>query len=159
MKKVSFLFTLLLIANFAFAQSNKDIGKTVVIPCSDFHITRPLSEIAKEFPVDENFVYEKSESEDREGRKPQKFPKTVKDGPEYGNDPASLQTLMGTVPGRAPITNWPGQTATGFRPFDPSGAANDTYYIQMINSTTFKVYNKVTGVVSLTATLDRKSVV
>lgn len=153
MKKVSFLFSFLLIVNLGFAQSSKDLGKVVVIPCSDFHITKPLSEIAKEFPVDENFVYEKSESEDREERKPQKFPKTVKDGPEYGNDPASLQTIMGTVPGRAPITNWPGQTATGFRPFDPSGAANDTYYIQMINSTTFKVYNKVTGVVALTTTL------
>ncbi|MBL0138894.1 MAG: hypothetical protein IPP86_10240 [Bacteroidetes bacterium] len=78
MKKVSFLFTFLLIANFAFAQSNKDLGKTVVIPCSDFHITRPLSEIAKEFPVDENFVYEKSESEDREGENHKSFQKQLR---------------------------------------------------------------------------------
>ncbi|HNB81686.1 MAG TPA: hypothetical protein PLP14_06265, partial [Chitinophagaceae bacterium] len=40
-----------------------------------------------------------------------------------------------------------------FRPFDPSGASGPNHYVQMINSTTFKVYNKVSGVVMLTATL------
>lgn len=45
-----------------------------------------------------------------------------------------------------------GQTASGFRPFDPSGAVGPNHYIQMINSTTFKVYNK-TGTVLLTGSL------
>ncbi|MFM7814233.1 MAG: hypothetical protein ACKO66_06920, partial [Flavobacteriales bacterium] len=48
---------------------------------------------------------------------------------------------------------WAGQTASGFRPYDPSGAVGPNHYVQMINSTTFKVYNKVSGVVTLTATL------
>ena len=49
--------------------------------------------IAREFPVDEK-PYDKDESEDRD-REPQKFPKTVADGPEYGNAPSSIQNKNG----------------------------------------------------------------
>ncbi|MBK6444630.1 MAG: IPT/TIG domain-containing protein [Bacteroidetes bacterium] len=153
MKKNYLLLLSLFVFSVTLALAKKDDGKVVVIQCTDFHITKPLREIVKEFPVDENKIYLKKESEDREGREPQKFPKTVEDGPEYGNNPAVIQTKMGDITGRAPITNWPGQTASGFRPYDPSGAAGPSHYVQMINSTTFKVYNKITGAVSLTATL------
>jgi hypothetical protein len=57
------------------------------------------------------------------------------------------------VPGEPTRANWAGQTASGFRPYDPSGAVGPNHYVQMINSTTFKVYNKTTGAVTLTATL------
>jgi PKD repeat protein len=153
MKKFTLIISGLLLVGSLFAQQTKEDDKVVVIPCTEFHITRPLSELVKENPVDENKLYEKHESEDRENRKPQKFRKSVKDGPEYGNDPSTLQKDMGTVPGKAPIMNWAGQTASSFRPFDPSGAAGPTHYVQMINSTTFKVYNKSTGAAMLTATL------
>jgi PKD repeat protein len=153
MKKFTLIISGLLLVGSLFAQQAKEDDKVVVIPCTEFHITRPLSELVKENPVDENKLYEKHESEDRENRKPQKFRKSVKDGPEYGNDPSTLQKEMGTVPGKAPIMNWAGQTASSFRPFDPSGAAGPTHYVQMINSTTFKVYNKSTGAAMLTATL------
>lgn len=49
--------------------------------------------------------------------------------------------------------SWAGQTASGFRPYDPSGAVGPSHYVQMINSTTFKVYDKVAGTVLLTGTL------
>ena len=49
-----------------------------------------------------------------------------------------MQTTMGTIPGKAPIKNFPGQTASGFYPLDPSGAAGPNHYVQMINSTTFR---------------------
>lgn len=154
MKKTTLLFISVFALSTMNAQSGKDDGETVVIPCSEFHITRPLTEIFAENPVDENKIYNKKESEDRDNRKPQKFRKTVeKDGQEYGNDPSSIQNTMGDVsPNRAPLTSWAGQAASGFRPMDPSGAVSATQYVQMINSTTFKVYNKSTGASVLTGT-------
>ncbi len=127
------------------AQSN-------VIYCSEFHETRPLSEIVKEHPVD----YSKlpRESEDREHRKAQKFVFSPADGPQYGNDPATMQTQMGTIQNpKAALTSWAGQSVSGMYPLDPSGAVGLTQYVQMINATTFKVYNKSTGAALLTATL------
>ena len=153
MKKIKLIILFLFTLSGLLAKSGRDDNKTGVIISSEFHITRPIREIFAENPVDENKKYKNKESEDRKNRKPQKFPKTVKDGPEYGNDPNKMQTKMGNVSGRALITNWAGQTASGFRPFDPSGAAGPNHYVQMINATTFKVYNKTTGAVTLTATL------
>ncbi len=152
MRKIYLLIFAICIAigNLFAQRSNNESG---VITCTEFNITRPLRDIFAENPVDENKIYEKEESEDRENRKPQKFRFSVKDGLEYGNDPKVIQNEMGNVPGRAPITNWAGQTASGFRPYDPSGSSGINHYVQMINSTTFKVYNKTTGAVLLTATL------
>ncbi len=151
-KNYLFLLLILLMTN-VFGQYANDDNTTGVIKASEFGISRPLTEIAREFPVDDNKIYIKGESKDRGHRRAQEFPLTVEDGPQYGNDPSVLQTQMGTIPGRAPIANWAGQIASGFRPYDPSGAAGPSHYIQMINSTTFKVYNKSTGAVLLTASL------
>ena len=60
---------------------------------------------------------------------------------------------MGDVPSNGTKANVAGQTASGFRPFDPSGAVGPNHYIQMINSTTFKVYDKTSMAVLLTTTL------
>lgn len=139
------------------AQKVLDESQGVYIPCESFHITKPLSELAKMYPVDENAIHPKAakESKDRKHRKPHTFEKTVADGPEYGNDPSTLQTTMGEVSGsmKAPIMNFAGQTVTGFRPMDPSGAVSNTHYIQAINSTTFRVYNKSTGAILSTASV------
>jgi hypothetical protein len=123
-----------------------------VIVASGFHITRPLSEIFAENPVDEA-IYIKKESEDRKHRKATKFKFGPEDGAQYGNDPASMQTKGGDVPSLGVKASWAGQTASGFRPFDPSGAVGPNHYVQMINSTTFKIYNKSTGAVQLTGSL------
>ena len=154
MKKIILLSISLFLVILCFAQQKKiKDNQTVVIPCANFHITKPLSVIFATNPVDENNL-PKGESEDRdEHRVAQKFPNKAKDNPKYGNDTNIIQREMGTIPGKAPITNWAGQNATGFRPFDPSGAVGPNHYVQMINSTTFKVYNKTTGAVTLTAAL------
>lgn len=154
MKKTILLISCAFALSTTFAQKTLNDNQGVFIPCSDFHITRPLSEIAAENPVDENAPHPKAkESADRKMRKPHNFLKTVADGPEYGNDPKSIQDQMGDVPAKAPIMNFAGQTAAGFRPFDPSGAVSTTHYIQAINSTTFRVYNKSTGAILLTSSV------
>ena len=128
MKKI--FLSLLLLCSFSmlFAQDNT----TGVITASEFHVTRPLIDIFTENPVDENKIYPEKESRDRENRVPAKFPFTVNDGPQYGNDLATLQGTMGDVPGDGLKANIAGQTASGFRPFDPSGAVGPNHYIQMI---------------------------
>jgi PKD repeat protein len=160
MKKITLILSGVLALGSLFAQKgalNEVVNSnTVVIPCSEFHITRPLIEIAAENPVDENAPHPKAwkESPDRKKRKPHDFPFTVdKDGAAYGNDPATIQNEMGSVPNKAPIMNFAGQTAAGFRPMDPSGAVSSTHYIQAINSTTFRVYNKATGAILTTASV------
>ncbi len=149
MKQVFLAFLICCSFGSASAQQNNETG--VILP-TGFSITRPLRDIFAENPVDENKVYDQHESEDRMNRDPQKFPFTVADGPQYGNDARTIQDRMGDVRGAQTRANWAGQTASGFRPFDPSGAVGPNHYVQMINSTTFKVYNK-TGTVLLTGTL------
>lgn len=128
--------------------------ETGVIVASGFHVTRPLTEIFAENPVDESKIRkEEEESKDREHRPKPEYQFGPEDGAQYANDPASMQTTMGDKPSIETKANWTGQTATGFRPFDPSGAVGPNHYVQMINSTTFKVYDKVSGAVLLTGTL------
>ncbi|HAP01032.1 MAG TPA: hypothetical protein DCQ93_03810 [Bacteroidetes bacterium] len=146
-----FISMVLLCSSFAlFAQDNT----TGVITASEFHVTRPLREIFAENPVDENKIYTEKESHDRENRIGPKYQFTAADGPQYGNDINSIQAKMGEVPsGNGMKVNVPGQTASGFRPYDPSGAVGPNHYIQIINATTFKVYDKTTMTVILTGTL------
>jgi len=153
MKKIYLIILMSFVMSNLFAQNKQEFTDGGVIIADEFHITRPLTELAREFPVDENKIYPKKESGDRKHRRAQKFEFSVEDGPQYGNDPSVMQTTMGGIPGRAPIANWAGQTASGFRPYDPSGAPGPNHYIQMINSTTFKVYSKSTGTVLLTMSL------
>lgn len=150
MKKVLLSFLALCTLVQSYAQENNTTG---VVVASQFGVTRPLREIFAENPVDENKLYTEKESKDRQHREAAKFPLTVADGAQYGNDPKTIQDKMGDVPSEGTRANWAGQTASGFRPYDPSGAVGPNHYVQMINSTTFKVYNKTTGAVTLTATL------
>ncbi len=134
----------------SYGQENNTTG---VVVASQFGVTRPLREIFAENPVDENKIYQEKESKDRQHRVAAEFPLTAEQDAAYGNDPKTLQNEMGKVPGEPTRANWAGQTASGFRPYDPSGAVGPNHYVQMINSTTFKVYNKTTGAVTLTASL------
>jgi len=156
------LFSLLFF-NYGFSQksNNKNMmnikweEKTHVIKCSEFNVTKPLRDIVAEHPAIENKSYPFFEYPDKEGRPVQTFEYTAeKDGSQYGCDPSIIQKGYGTSGGsKAIIQNWEGQTASGLRPFDPSGAAGTNYYIQMINSTTYKIYDKSNGSVVLTGTL------
>ncbi len=152
MKKATLVIAGLFAMSSSFAQKSVSKQESGFVQCSEFHETRPLREIF-ENSTDEPKAFVESEVEDRDGNIPQKFPLTVeKDGPAYGNDPSTIQTIMGGLQNRTPLQSWAGQAATGFYPLDPSGAVGPNHYVQMINSTTFKIWNK-TGTALLTGTL------
>lgn len=141
----------LLTGLFLWVVSTAQNQETVVINASAFHITPPLSEMFAGF-TDADFPVKTGESADRLHRDPQHFEFTVDDGPEYGNDPRTIQEKNGDIPSEGPRASWAGLTS-GYRPFDPSGAAGPNHYVQMINATTFRVFNKNTGATMLTGTL------
>ncbi len=159
-KKILFFSFFSFLFLFVYSQKNNVMmnlkweKETHVIKCSDFHITKPLREIVAEHPITENRDYAFSEYPDKENMPVQKFIYTVeKDGSKFGNDPSIIQKKFGKSLSKDPIQNWAGQTASGFRPFDPSGAAGVNYYIQMINATTYSIFDKTNGNVVLTGTL------
>lgn len=136
----------------AFAQEASQESGAIV--ATGFHITRPLSEIFSENPVPQDFSPVRGESKDRLHREPPKYEFTGEDGPPYANDEATLQRAEGDERGAGGMKiSFNGGTASGFRPYDPSGAAGPSHYVQMINSTTFRIYNKSTGALLLTGTL------
>ncbi len=144
MKKATFLISGMIITSGLFAQ--QDQSQSGFVQCSQFGISKPLSEIIEAEPYDDNLQpYEKKESGDRDHRTPQIFVYTAeKDGPAYGTDPNTVQTKMGN---RAPVTiltEWAGQNGGGYPP-DPSGAVGLNHYVQAVNATPLKVFNKVTG--------------
>ncbi|NOZ35419.1 MAG: hypothetical protein GXO80_08995, partial [Chlorobi bacterium] len=164
MKKTFILFLSFLFTVYGFSQ--KDISKnmlnikwenkTHIIHCSDFKITKPLREIAARhstFLKNQSYLF--TEYPDRDNKPAQKFIYSVeKDGAKYGNNPSLIQRDFGkSKSSKTLMQNWAGQVASGFRPFDPTGAAGNTYYIQMINSTTYTIYNKADGTVALSGTL------
>jgi hypothetical protein len=155
MKRIYLLsFLLLAVCSLSWAQRADESNESTFVVATQFGVTRPLSEIFAENPVKEELIIKPKTSGDRKIRKPQFFEFSAeKDGPAYGNDPKTTQTRMGVIKGTQVRANWAGQTASGFRPYDPSGAVGPNHYVQMINSTTFKVYTKSTGAVTLTATL------
>ena len=115
-----------------------------VIHATNFHITKPLSDLF----IDESAVepvVTLIESHDRDNRPAQTFVKTVADGPEYGNDPFYMQTTMGTRASGGISENWLGQTGGGYPP-DPIGAVGPSNYVQAVNATPVRIYSK-TGTV------------
>ncbi|PKP18427.1 MAG: hypothetical protein CVU05_13505, partial [Bacteroidetes bacterium HGW-Bacteroidetes-21] len=150
------LFTLCAIfAGMANAQNVQVQNSGDVIYPTSFRVTPPLREIALASPVDKDKDFGGIESPDRTHRPPQIFNYTVADGSQYGDDKSVWQTTMGSRNAgfKAIIKNWAGQVASGFRPFDPSGAAGPNHYIQAINGTPFQVRDKNTGTVLLTANI------
>ncbi|HLG36420.1 MAG TPA: T9SS type A sorting domain-containing protein [Bacteroidia bacterium] len=140
MKKFTLILTAICIAISLPAQTPEPTSEVTVIPCSHFGISRPLSELFVTSPAKETEIFE---SRDRENRKPQTFMFTAEDGPEYGNDPATMQKSQGLKMPVTIIKNWAGQN--GVLPPDPTGAAGLTHYIQLVNATKFKIFNKSTG--------------
>ncbi|NPA67562.1 MAG: T9SS type A sorting domain-containing protein [Chlorobi bacterium] len=165
MKRNLFLITAFMLIYFAGNSQKTEMkgammkvvwgSESHAIRCSDFKVTKPLREIAAEHPVTENKSYPFTEYPDNEDKPVQEFIFTAeKDGPAYGNDPSLIQRNFGkTKAGKALLQNWAGQTASGFRPFDPSGAAGINYYIQMINATTYAIYDKTNGNIVLSGNL------
>lgn len=55
--------------------------------------------------------------------------------------PADVQTKMGNIRTRGPVTGFRGQGGTGFVPPDTDGDVNDEYFVQMVNSK-YNIYLK-----------------
>jgi hypothetical protein len=152
MKKLLLTFsyaTMLVTSNHVIAQQESESG---VIYCDRFSVTKPLIELAKENPVNLKKLQRETlkkneemwESKDRKKRKPQNFEFSVEDDPiVYGNDSSLFQNHDGGRPTPQTRTNINGVN-TGSYPHDPSGAADDTYYIQAVNATTVRIINKTT---------------
>jgi hypothetical protein len=142
MKKIILLFTGLLMTSGLYAQQKVAInGPVKVITASKFQVTRPLNTIFTQDQIDKMDFKGAKEMPDREHRIAQKFLFSVADGPQYGNEPASIQRTMGTRQPKAVITSWEGQDG-GASPQDPTGAAGMTSYVQAVNATPFAVYDK-----------------
>jgi hypothetical protein len=156
MKKITLFLSGISVFSIGYSQQEEVITQieSSYITCTDFHITKPLSELAKEKPYVFKEKEKKQESGDRAHRVPQTFLYSAEDGPEYGESPLVRQTEMGTrnPANKAPIKNWAGQTSP-YRPSDPSGAAGLNHYVQCINASPFKVFDKSTGANLLTADL------
>lgn len=147
-------FLLLLIAFAVIVQLKAQDNESHVIVASSFGVTIPLSEMPDDDPMDiARYKRDRDSEDEKEHRPPQKYLFHAEDGPAYRNDEESMQKNMGTVPSHPTKISIPGQTSVGGRPFDPSGAVGPTHYVQMINSTFLRIYNKTTGAILQTKNL------
>lgn len=153
MKKSLFLVSGILAMSAICAQNTQSTGNAKVITCSEFHITKPLSELfAGNLTENGAIIKNKKESKDRENRFLRKYLYNSTDGVQYEESQTARQTSMGTRQNHAPLVNWMGMDGGGSYPPDPSGAAGPNNYIQIVNSTTVTVYSK-TGTAQATGSL------
>ena len=144
-KKITIFITLVITSfQIGFGQQASTPETGVIYP-EYMGVSRPLSDffVNEEDELNAQTVF--TESKDREHRTAQTFQFTAEDGPEYRNDESTIQKEQGNRSVFAPLTNWAGQTGGGSCPPDPSGAAGINHYVQSVNATPFKVFNKTTG--------------
>ena len=125
----------------SFSQQSENNSESGVITCSYFGVSQPLRNFFGSETKMNSFA--RPERNDREHRQAQQFVYTAADGPEYGNDISTIQKNNGTRMPVSILQNWEGQQ--GVCPPDPTGAAGMTYYVQSVNATPFKIFNKTTG--------------
>ena len=145
-KKITLLFFFsAAIAGGIYAQQVTTPASSVIYP-EYMGVSKPLSELFDKVEDEINAQTIFRESKDREHRVAQTFQFTAEDGPEYGNDESTIQREQGSNRNvLVPLTNWVGQTGGGSCPPDPSGAAGPNHYVQSVNATPFKVFNKTNG--------------
>jgi hypothetical protein len=149
MKKATLLYAGLLVTGLTLAQQKLPSkgpgvidGATVVVTASSFKVTQALNTLYSQDKIKKMDFEEAKEMPDRAYRKAQEYKYFAKDGAEYSNDPASIQTEMGTrQPLAGVIKHWAGQNG-GFDPQDPTGAVGLTKYVQAVNASPFAVYSK-----------------
>jgi hypothetical protein len=138
MKKFTFLCLAIIAVSGLSAQNNKYDGTVEVTTCEHFSLSQPLSKLFEENQPSTNFVEhgEMRESKDIENRKAQTFIETNDVDPVVQSEYGSFTTKS--------LVNWGGQTGSSCPP-DPTGAVGTNYYVQAINATPFKIFNKTTG--------------
>ena len=148
MKKSTFLFSSIIFATGLFAQTDNTVQ--VIYP-TDFHIYDPADH--PQTDIDPSEEHTGFVSKDKEHRVAQIFTHSAETEPEYANDESQIQRTMGTRPTSPMKLNIVGQNGGGSCPPDPSGAVGLTQYVQAVNATPYKVYNKATGVVTKTSSI------
>lgn len=121
------------------AQTSQTDNSVEMIECTYVGISRPLYELFEETSdntYEEEYTY-KEESKDRENRPPQIFNGII-------TPDAVVQKEQGKYKASNIVNNWLGQSGGGYPP-DPTGAAGTNHYVQAVNATPFKVFNKTTG--------------
>ncbi len=137
MRKLSLIFVTLLGVNSLFAQQGDVV--TEVIYATDFRITKPLYELAKEQPEFKlTGEIKRKEAIDKQFRRAYHAKSNVTAFPQ-GEDPA-LQKQNGTRQANGIETNWEGLSGSSYPP-DPTGAAGINHYVQAVNSS-YRVYSK-----------------
>lgn len=145
MKKNAFLIAgLFAVQQFSAQETQLPV---TIISLKEFHISKPVSEFPSTQATTDIDDEDRKESSDRAHRLTQTFVKSAADGPEYANDPNSIQTKMGQRPSPGTKANWAGQDG-GYWPQDPSGAASANYYVQAVNATPVKIYSKTGATIS-----------
>ncbi len=145
MKKLYLLMAGLCLSGSLLAQTDQDDGSVQVIYPASFEITKPLREMVADTKSDEVGMNGKTESRDKEFRRPMMLSVNPDAQPADGQDPV-MQAIMGTKLLTLPINQWNGQSGSGYPP-DPSGAAGTNNYVQAVN-TAYKVYTKTGGTVA-----------
>jgi hypothetical protein len=143
MKKATFLIAGLIICNGLSAQTETNSESQVIYGVFN-GISKPLRDLP-DFEDEKDYIHEMTESKDKVHRQAQTFLYSAeKDGPAYGNDPSTIQKQMGSRAMLPTLSSFAGQNGGGYPP-DPSGAAGPNHYVQAVNATPFKVFNKSTG--------------
>jgi hypothetical protein len=125
------------------AQINND--KAEIIVCSEFHITKRLSEIAENLPEYQKvFNQPRKESEDKKNRKAYMGKSNVNSLP-LKEDPIAQKT-MGSRQSQTLLSSWEGLSGLSYPP-DPSGAAGPNHYVQAVNSS-YQIFSKTGGSVT-----------
>ena len=125
------------------AQINND--KAEIIVCSEFHITKRLSEIAENLPEYQKvFNQPRKESEDKKNRKAYMGKSNVNSLP-LKEDPIAQKT-MGSRQSQTLLASWEGLSGLSYPP-DPSGAAGPNHYVQAVNSS-YQIFSKTGGSVT-----------
>ncbi len=143
MKNVFLIVVCLLAGNYSFSQNTPTPAKVHIIKCTSFSVSKPLSDLF-ETDASEKDNRKMKESEDKDERKLPTYTFTEKDGQQYGEDMSIRQTAAGNRQSTSTIANWAGQVGN-FYPTDATGAAGPNHYVQCVNSTPVKVFNKTNG--------------
>lgn len=146
MKNVTLTIIVGMLWSAIYAQNGNKVNESYFIKCTDFSISKPLRELAEEFPAIESSENElKKEAKDAERNK--KMVIRANQNPNETEDQAR-QTSDGHRISSGPIVNF-SALAGSFTPPDPSGAAGPNHYVQAVNCL-YRAYDK-SGVAVMSA--------
>lgn len=145
MKKIYLTILALLFVLYTKAQIQKTDDNVEIISCSEFHITKTLSEIAETQQAYQKITNQiRKESEDKINRKAFMGKNNVNALP-LKEDPIA-QKSMGNRQSQTLLTSWEGLSGLSYPP-DPSGAAGPNHYVQAVNSS-YQIFTKTGGSVT-----------